>query len=75
MERQSGDYATMGLNALKRATRKALESARRNNLQVPIWKDGKIEYVTPEIDTEQLGALDRQSAALQCVKKNCESSS
>ena len=62
MERQSGDYATMGLNALKRATRKALESARRNNLQVPIWKDGKIEYVTPEIDTEQLGALDRQSA-------------
>ena len=52
MERQSGDYATMGLNALKRATRKALESARRNNLQVPIWKDGKIEYVTPEIDTE-----------------------
>ncbi|MCW7074201.1 MAG: hypothetical protein OCU20_10125 [Methanophagales archaeon] len=64
MERQSGDYATMGLNALKRATRKALESARRNNLQVPIWKDGKIEYVTPEIDTEQLGALDRQSAAL-----------
>ena len=65
MERQSGDYATMGLNALKRATRKALESARRNNLQVPIWKDGKIEYVTPEIDTEQLGALDRQSAALR----------
>ena len=52
MERQSGDYATMGLNALKRAARKALESARRNNLQVPIWKDGKIEYVTPEIDTE-----------------------
>jgi len=69
MERQSGDYATMGLNALKRATRKALESARRNNLQVPIWKDGKIEYVTPEIDTEQLGALDRQSAALQCVRR------
>jgi len=65
MERQSGDYATMGLNALKRATRKALESARRNNLQVPIWKDGKIEYVTPEIDTEQLGALDRQPAALR----------
>jgi len=75
MERQSGDYATMGLNALKRATRKALESARRNNLQVPIWKDGKIKYVTPEIDTEQLGALDRQSAALLCVKKDCESSS
>ena len=68
MERQSGDYATMGLNALKRATRKALESARRNNLQVPIWKDGKIEYVTPEIDTEQLGALDRQSAALHVGK-------
>ena len=64
MERKSGDYATMGLNALKRAARKALESARRNNLQVPIWKDGKIKYITPEIDTEQLGALDRQSAAL-----------
>jgi len=64
MGKQSEDYAIMGLNALKRAARKALENAKRNNLQVPIWKDGKIEYITPEIDTEQLGAVDRQSAAL-----------
>ena len=64
MEKQIDDYAVVGLNALRRATLKAIMSARIKNLKVPIWKDGKIEYITSEIDSEQLGALDRQSAAL-----------
>jgi len=64
MKRHSEDYVTMGLNALRRATYKALERARQNNLQVPIWENGKIEYITPKIDTEQGAAGDRQSAAL-----------
>ncbi len=64
MKRPTEDYAAMGLTALKRATRKAFKRAQQNHLQVPIWRDGKIEYINLEIDTEQLGALDRQSAAL-----------
>ena len=65
MEKQSADYALLGLKALERAARKALERARRNKLRVPIWQEDKIEYITPEeTDTEQTGAVDRQSAAL-----------
>ena len=64
MKRPTEDYAAMGLTALKRATRKAFERARQNHLQVPIWRDGKIEYINLEIDTEQLSAVDRQSATL-----------
>ena len=63
MEKPTEDYAAMGLNALKRAARKAFESARQNNLEVPIWRDGKIEYINSETATKQAGAADRQSAA------------
>jgi len=64
MKRSTEDYATIGLNALKRAARKAFERARQNNLEVPIWRDGKIEYINSETATEQACAVDRQSAAL-----------
>jgi hypothetical protein len=52
MRRPTEDYATMGLNALKRASHKAFEKARQNNLEVPIWRDGKIEYINAEAATE-----------------------
>jgi len=52
MKRPTEEYAAMGLTALKRATRKAFKRARQNHLQVPIWRDGKIEYVNLEMDTE-----------------------
>ena len=48
MKRPTEDYATMGLNALKRASRKAFARARQNNLEVPIWRDGKIEYINSD---------------------------
>ncbi len=64
MKRPTEDYATMGLNALRRAARKAFEKTRQNNLEVPIWRDGQIEYINSETATEQEGAVDRQSAAL-----------
>jgi hypothetical protein len=54
MKRPNEDYATMGLNALKRAARKAFERARQNNLAVPIWRDGKIEYINSEAATERI---------------------
>ena len=60
MKRPSEDYAALGLTALKRATRKAFERARKNHLQVPIWRDGKIEYINLEIDTERI-RLDCES--------------
>jgi hypothetical protein len=57
MKRPTEDYATMGLNALKRAARKAFERARQNNLAVPIWRDGKVEYINSEAATEQAGEV------------------
>ena len=52
MGKQNQDYATMGLKALSRAAQKAIAEAKRKNLKIPIWKDGKIEYINPEINTE-----------------------
>ncbi len=45
-------YALLGLRALQRATKKAVENARKNNLKIPIWKNGQIEYEIPGIITE-----------------------
>ncbi len=54
----------MSLNALKRAARKAFEKACQNNLEIPIWRDGKIGYIKAEAATERVGAVDRQSTTL-----------
>jgi hypothetical protein len=54
MRRPTEDYATMGLNALKRAARKAFEKARQNNLEVPIWKDGKSAAFRTQVALEAI---------------------
>jgi predicted transcriptional regulator len=46
-------YTILGLKALQRAAKKVAENARKNNLKIPIWKNGRIEYIVPEINTEQ----------------------
>ena len=61
---QHQDYATIGLKALQRAAHKAIVEAKKRGLKIPVWKDGKIEYINPEIATEQSAAPDRHSAAL-----------
>lgn len=61
MVKKEEDHATMALRALIRAAQKAMAEAKRKNLKVPIWKDGKIEYIDPEIDPEQFDSADRQS--------------
>ena len=63
MRKQREDYTVMALKALKRAARKTLERACQDNLRVPIWRNGKIEYISKEINTEQVAQADRQPAA------------
>ncbi len=53
-------YATIGLKALKRAAEKVSENARKNNLKIPIWENGRIEYLIPEISTEQRDGEDEK---------------
>ena len=48
------NYAESGLKALKRAAKKAVETARKNNLKIPIWKNGRLEYISPENDASSL---------------------
>jgi len=46
-------YTTLGLRALQRAAARVAENARKNNLKIPIWENGRIEYLIPDIRTEQ----------------------
>lgn len=41
------EYAYLGLKALKRAAKKVLDEAEKNKVNIPIWKDDHIEYVSP----------------------------
>ena len=49
---QQKDYATMALKALRRAAHKAIVEAKKRGLKIPVWKNGKIEYINPEIETK-----------------------
>lgn len=53
-------YAAIGLKALKRAADKVVENARKNNLKIPIWENGRIEYLMPKISTEQRDGEDEK---------------
>ena len=54
MEKEQVDYAVLGLKALRRAARKVVEDARKNNLKIPIWRDGKVEYMSCDDVLEEL---------------------
>ena len=75
MKKYSEDFAIMGLKALKRASNRAKENAKKSNLKIPVWRNGKIEYISPENSTEQAGALDRYSAGASVCQENCVSTS
>jgi hypothetical protein len=51
-------YTLLGFKALQRAAAKVSENARKNNLKIPIWKNGRIVYEIPEIIAEPGAALD-----------------
>ncbi len=57
-------YAVLGLRALRRASAKVAENARKNNYRIPIWKNGRIEYEIPEISTEQASSRDAKSQGI-----------
>ena len=54
-------YTELGLKALQRAAAKVAENARKNNFKIPIWKNGKIEYLMPDVSTKQASAHDARS--------------
>ena len=37
--------ATLALNAMHRASKKAIEKAANLDLKIPVWKEGKIIFV------------------------------
>jgi ribosomal protein L4 len=51
--KEYNEYAVLGLKALRRAARKVAENARRNNYKIPIWRNGRVEFITPKINTKQ----------------------
>ena len=57
-------YAVLGLRALRRASAKVAENARKNNYRIPIWENGRIEYEIPEISTEQASSPDAKSRGI-----------
>jgi len=63
MAKINDDYAALGLQALRRAAQKVAENARKDGSKIPIWRNGRIEYIIPEIDNEQVAAVDRRPAA------------
>ena len=52
-------YAVIGLKALRRAAAKVAEDAKKNNYKIPVWRNGRIEFEVPEINTEQGGSVDQ----------------
>ena len=57
-------YTVLGLKALQRAAAKVAENARKNNFKIPIWKNGRIEYLMPDASTERTSANDASSRSV-----------
>ena len=43
--RQKEPYSKIALNAMHRASKKAIEKAANLDLKIPVWKNGKIIFV------------------------------
>ena len=41
------EYAEIGMRSLNRVALKVYEDARQKNSPLPVWVDGKIEYIIP----------------------------
>ncbi len=46
-------YTVLGLRALTRAARKVAENAKKNDLKIPVWKNGDVHYEIPASGAEK----------------------
>lgn len=53
MKKESNSH--LALNAMHRASKKAVEKAASLDLSIPVWKDGKIIFVKAKEKLEKLG--------------------
>jgi hypothetical protein len=58
MEKYS-EYTEMGLRAMRRAAKKVYEDARKNNEKIPIWKNGKVQYIVPQENISELKSPEK----------------
>lgn len=58
--KEHNEYAVLGFRALQRAATKVAENARKNNYKIPIWQNGRIKYLVPEINTEPMDGEDEK---------------
>ena len=61
MEKEQMDYAESALRALRRAAFKVAENARKNGIKIPIWKNGRIEYIIPNLEPDARDLTDELS--------------
>ena len=54
----SPKHVMMALKALKRASEKVAEDARRNHYKLPVWRNSKIKYRVPKAATKPNAAPD-----------------
>ncbi len=45
--KEHNTYTRLGIKALQRAKVKVVNKAKRNNLKIPIWRKGRVEYIIP----------------------------
>ena len=62
--KEHNNYKVLGLKALQRAAAKVAENARKNNFKIPIWENGRIKYLMPDVNTEQSSAHDARSRGI-----------
>lgn len=56
---KNNEYTEMGLRAMKRAAKKVYDDARKNNEKIPIWKNGKVQYINPQENMTELNNTDK----------------
>lgn len=57
-------YSVIALSALQRAAAKVSEDAIKNNYKIPVWRNGRIEFKIPEINTEPVSPGDSQGRGI-----------
>nr|VFK42928.1 MAG: hypothetical protein BECKTC1821D_GA0114238_101427 [Candidatus Kentron sp. TC]VFK42938.1 MAG: hypothetical protein BECKTC1821E_GA0114239_102221 [Candidatus Kentron sp. TC]VFK57278.1 MAG: hypothetical protein BECKTC1821F_GA0114240_101628 [Candidatus Kentron sp. TC] len=46
-------YAEIGMRAARRAARKVVEQAHRDNKPMPVWNGERVEYIIPPLPDQE----------------------